>query len=383
MAEIQLIKLSKAFESSGGYSLLEKLVIGFVPDRLARDQRADMAGTAKGSGFRLKDLYLTLPDSMTTALVGPNGCGKTTILKLIAGLIKPDSGEIRFDGHNVNDVPAGERDIGMVFQDFALYPHYTSRENILSYFLFRPKTPEMDGEARQKLERTGELLGVEMEKLFDRYPGQLSAGEKQRVAIGRAITREADVLLLDEPFAHLDAPIRDRYRGNLDLLLSEFGVTAAYVTHDQQEARMIADRLAVMNIGTIEQVGRYEEIYQRPSNLFVAEFLNVDPDTPALNRLEGHHISTEFGGRQVGVRPEDLRIVEQEGALTLEVRLQRVRPLPVTNEILLVGETGPSRLTWKEPSGRDLRPGDLVTVQVGRCHIFRGDTGRLERQVEF
>ncbi len=360
-----------------GFSVLEQLFV-----KLGLGHQGG-EGEPKKAGFRLENLYLTFPDGMLTALVGPNGCGKTTILKLIAGLIRPDEGEIRFDGRNMNDRPAQERNVGMVFQNFALYPHYTSRQNILSYFLFRPKTPELNQQARKKFERTSELLGVELEQLLDRYPGGLSAGEKQRVAIGRAITRDPAAILLDEPFVHLDAKVRDRYRANLRILLRDFGVTSVHVTHDQHEARLMADRLVLMDIGTIEQVGSYQDLYRRPKNLFVAEFLNLDQDTPALNRVDGHLLSSELAGKLIGVRPEDLQVVEQGAPSAMGVTIRRVIPLPVTSEALLVGESESGQLMWKASIHEDHRPGDRVTVGVRQCHVFDPAAGNREQTIRF
>ena len=194
-------------------------------------------------------------------VLGPSGCGKTTLLKIIAGLLQPDSGEVRYDGVDVEDVPPGARRIGMVFQNYALYPHFTSRTNVLSYFLFRKKTPELDALARAKYQRTSELMGVELAYLLDRKPTTLSGGEKQRVALGRCITRDAALFLVDEPFANLDQALREKYRVNLKILLRQFNITTVYVTHDHHEALILADLLAVMDRGRIEQVGTPQEIY--------------------------------------------------------------------------------------------------------------------------
>ena len=193
--------------------------------------RVRVAAAARPS-FRIDDLSLSIFDGETLVILGPSGCGKTTLLKIIAGLIPPDSGEVRYDGVDVDDVPPGDRRIGMVFQNYALYPHMTSRTNVLSYFLFRKKTPEMDAMAREKYRRTSELMGVELEYLLDRRPTTLSGGEKQRVALGRCITRDPGVFLLDEPFSNLDQALREKYRVNLKTLLRQFNISTVYVTHD-------------------------------------------------------------------------------------------------------------------------------------------------------
>lgn len=241
--------------------------------------------------FSVQNLNLFVPDGKTMVLLGPSWCGKTTLLRLIAGLIKPDSGEIKFDGGDMESIPPGERGIGMVFQNYALYPHFTSKGNILSYFLFRRKTPELNGLAKERFRRTSELMGVDIAYLLNKKPTHLSAGEKQTVALGRCITRDPTVFLLDEPFSNLDQQLKEKYRVNLKSLLSHFGITTIYVTHDQQEAFILADLIAIMDVGTVEQVGTYEEIYTSPKTIFVAGFLNLDTDTPAINLIDGRYIS--------------------------------------------------------------------------------------------
>src|SRR5213592_815367 len=199
----------------------------------------------RGSTFSIQNLSLRVPDGETMVILGPSGCGKTTLLKIIAGLIPPDSGEVRYADVDVRDVPPGDRRIGMVFQNYALYPHLSSRTNILSYFLFRKKTPELDAMARAKYQRTSELMGVDLASLLDRRPPTLSGGERQRVALGRCITRDPALFLLDEPFSSLDQALREKYRVNLKILLRQFNITTVYVTHDHYEALILADRLAI------------------------------------------------------------------------------------------------------------------------------------------
>ena len=236
-------------------------------------------------------------------VLGPSGCGKTTLLKIIAGLIPPDSGEVRYDDVDVSDVSPGDRRIGMVFQSYALYPHFTSRTNVLSYFLFRKKTPELDALARAKYQRTSELMGVELAYLLDRKPTTLSGGEKQRVALGRCITRDAALFLVDEPFANLDQALREKYRVNLKILLRQFNITTVYVTHDHHEALILAHQLAVMDRGRIEQVGTPEEIYETPKNVFVAGFLNLHTGTPPISLIDARAMpgGDQFGDAWVGV----------------------------------------------------------------------------------
>ena len=245
MARIDLIRLSATLRNR------EPTGLGLVPS------------LRSGPGFEIRDLNLTVFDGETLVVLGPSGCGKTTLLRLIAGLIQPESGAVHYDGVDMAQVPPGGRRIGMVFQSYALYPHMTSRTNVLSYFLFRKKTPEMNELAREKYRRTSELMGVELSALLDRRPGTLSGGEKQRVALGRCITRDPAVFLLDEPFSSLDQALRERYRVNLKVLLRQFGITTVYVTHDHVEALILADRLAIMGRGRIEQIGAWRSTTSR------------------------------------------------------------------------------------------------------------------------
>ncbi len=206
------------------------------------------------------------------ALVGPSGCGKTTTLRLIAGLEEPDAGTVAINGQVVNQVPARERDIAMVFQNLALYPHMTAREN-LAFGLKLRKLPA--AEIEQRVCATAELLGIT--DCLARRPAELSGGQRQRVALGRALVRRPPLLLLDEPFANLDAPLRRELRRELLRLHRELGLTTLLVTHDQAEALALGQRVAVMNAGTIEQVGTPTEIRAKPATPFVAAFLDPSP----------------------------------------------------------------------------------------------------------
>src|SRR5262247_4531358 len=280
MARIELINVCKTLGDRGGAPGYEVMLDAAHPGPRSAPARG------RDTAFSIQDLSLTVPDGKTMVVLGPSGCGKTTLLKLIAGLITPDAGRVRYDGVDVSDVAPGARRIGMVFQNYALYPHFTSRTNVLSYFLFRKKTPDLDALARAKYQRTSELMGVELEYLLDRKPPTLSGGEKQRVALGRCITRDATLFLVDEPFANLDQALREKYRVNLKMLLREFRITTVYVTHDHHEALILADLLAIMDRGRIVQIGAYADIYENPRNLFVAGFLNRHVGTPPISLIE-------------------------------------------------------------------------------------------------
>jgi ABC-type sugar transport system ATPase subunit len=303
-------------------------------------------------------------------VLGPSGCGKSTLLRIIAGLIQPDSGEVRYNGVNMNDIPPGERRIGMLFQSYALYPHMTSKTNILSYFLFRRKTPELDAEAKAKYKRTSELLGVEIEYLQDRMPTTLSGGEKQRVALGRCITRDPALFLLDEPFSNLDPKLREKYRVNLKVLLNQFNITTVYVTHDQQEAFILADLIAIMDDGKIEQVGTYEDIYNRPKNIFIAEFLNLDVETPPINLIDGERVSPRFGGTKVGVRPEDILVLAEQKEDYIRGTLSHRINLPLKSLAILTLHVGENEVVAPVPIAECFKITDEVWLGFKKYHVF-------------
>jgi iron(III) transport system ATP-binding protein len=223
-------------------------------------------------------------------LLGPSGCGKTTLLRLIAGFYSPDQGEIRFDGRVVNDLPPHERGIGMVFQNYALWPHMTVYENA-AYGLKLRKVPP--AEIAQRIRAV--LEKVKLGGLEDRYPGQLSGGQQQRVALARALVLNPKILLLDEPLSNLDAKIRIQVRAEIRKLQKEIGITTVYVTHDQEEALTLSDRIAVFNKGQMLQIGPPKELYERPANRFVADFIGIN------NMIDGTVSAIEAGANRIRV----------------------------------------------------------------------------------
>jgi len=310
-------------------------------------------------------------------VLGPSGCGKTTLLKLIAGLLLPDSGEVLYDDVDVQDLAPGERRIGMVFQNYALYPHFASRTNVLSYFLFRKKTPVLDELARAKFERTSELMGVELAYLLERKPTTLSGGEKQRVAPGRCITRDASVFLVDEPFANLDQALREKYRVNLKRLLKQFNITTVYVTHDHHEALLLADVLAIMDRGRIEQVGTAQEIYDAPKNTFVAGFLNISTGAPPINLIDGRWMPPGEVAAQmwIGVRPEDVELSGDALADGLPGSVTESMSVPPRNATLITISVG-EHAVYAQTTGDDgYRPGDAVWLTFRRYHEFDKNSG--------
>jgi ABC-type sugar transport system ATPase subunit len=339
--------------------------------------RAAPGGAGRGATFSIEHLTLRIHDGQTMVVLGPSGCGKTTLLKIIAGLIPPDSGDVRYDDVDVKDVPPGDRRIGMVFQNYALYPHFSSRTNVLSYFLFRKKTPELDALARAKYERTSALMGVELAHLLDRKPPTLSGGEKQRVALGRCITRDASLFLVDEPFANLDQALREKYRVNLKILLRQFDITTVYVTHDHHEALILAHQLAVMDRGRIEQVGTPEEIYETPKNVFVAGFLNLHTGTPPISLVDARVMphGDELGAAWVGVRPEDVELAGEERADRLRGIVSDRLSLPLGNTTLYTVRVGEHEVHAQIPSAETHAVGDHVWLTFKRYHVFEKASG--------
>ena len=272
--------------------------------------------------FALRVERLKARNGEFLTLLGPSGCGKTTTLRIIAGLEKPDSGEVLFDGKAVNDLPPYERNIGIVFQDYALFPHMTVFKNV-AFGLEMRRVPR--GEIERRVKRALEL--VNLEGLENRYPEQLSGGQQQRVALARALVVEPEVLLLDEPLSNLDAKIRERLRSEIKRIQRELGITAIYVTHDQEEAMAISDRIAVMNFGRVEQVGKPLELYYRPKTEFVARFLG----TSNILELEAENGVARLGSIQfrVGIegkvriffRPESVKIREGSDAEVLDYEI--------------------------------------------------------------
>jgi len=288
-----------------------------------------------------EDINLFVEDGEFVILVGPSGCGKTTTLQTIAGLQRPTEGTVRIGDTVVNDVKPQNRDIAMVFQDYALYPHKTVEENMM--FGLKYTTDMSTSEMKERVEEYAEMLSIE--QLLDQKPGQLSGGQQQRVALGRAMVRDPDVFLLDEPLSNLDAKLRTEMRAELQRLQNDLDVTAIYVTHDQTEAMTMADRIVVMDKGYIQQVGTPIEVYNKPANAFVAQFIG----SPSMNMIDARFAdgavdtdyfryelaSTEVDPSvergQFGIRPEDIRVVEDASSSSVQARVDVVEELGSEN----------------------------------------------------
>lgn len=269
-----------------------------------------------GNFSALNDVSLDIPSGELVALLGPSGCGKTTLLRIIAGLETPDSGSIHFHGKDTTHEDVRERQVGFVFQHYALFRHMTVFENVAFGLRVRPKqTRPSDAEIRSRVQELLQL--VQLDWLADRYPPQLSGGQRQRIALARALAVEPRVLLLDEPFGALDAKVRKELRRWLRRLHDELHVTSVFVTHDQEEALEVADRIVVMNKGNIEQIGTPEDVYQHPANAFVYQFLgNVNHYQVQVSQGKaqiGHQLFSAEKGAQDGlatafIRPHDIEI---------------------------------------------------------------------------
>jgi multiple sugar transport system ATP-binding protein len=333
----------------------------------------------------IRGVNFDIADGEFTVLVGPSGCGKTTLLRMIAGLEDITSGEILIGGRIVNDVLPKDRDIAMVFQNYALYPHMKVRDNMA----FSLKLAKVNrAEIQQRVRQAAEIL--HLEELLDRFPRQLSGGQRQRVAMGRSIVRKPQVFLFDEPLSNLDAMLRVSMRAEIRELHQRLNTTAVYVTHDQVEAMTMADKIVVMRDGVIEQIGPPLDLYDRPANVFVAGFIG----SPAMNFLAGSaqvqsaamQIDLAGGGSfrlplagetqqgqgvLLGVRPEHLHLGDQG--------------LPA--EVVVVESTGLHSLLRCRTAGGDLnvllqerttaKPGDTVLVHpaLERCHLFDAAKG--------
>jgi len=332
----------------------------------------------------IENLSVDIADGEFVVLVGPSGCGKSTLLRMVAGLEEVSGGEILIGAREVSNLPARDRDIAMVFQNYALYPHMTVEDN-MGFALKLKKADPAD--TAERVKKAAAILGLE--NLLDRYPRQLSGGQRQRVAMGRAIVRNPQVFLFDEPLSNLDAKLRVVMRSEIKAMHQRIGTTTIYVTHDQIEAMTMADKIVVLHDGNIEQVGAPLELYDRPANLFVAGFIG----SPAMNFLEGRIEEGVFrtdkglilplpadlspasaGGRPLvyGIRPEHIRASDQgiQGRATIVEG--------TGSEIFAKLDCGGEQLSCLFRERIDIRFGDTVGVSIDekRVHLFDKATGQ-------
>jgi multiple sugar transport system ATP-binding protein len=339
-----------------------------------------------GSTHVIRGVDVEIADGEFCVLVGPSGCGKSTLLRMIAGLEEISAGEIAIGGKIVNRVPPKERDIAMVFQNYALYPHMTVRDN-MSFALMLARQPKKEIDARVK--KAADILGLSA--LLARYPRQLSGGQRQRVAMGRAIVRDPQVFLFDEPLSNLDAKLRVQMRTEIKELHQRLKTTSIYVTHDQIEAMTMADKIVVMRDGVVEQTGDPLSLYDRPNNTFVAGFIG----SPAMNMVPGtarmsNGLSrVEFGGGVTLPLPQGARAVDGQSVLygirPEHCLLARGEGLPA--EVIVVEPTGADTQLYCRFNGQELaslirervdcRAGDRVGLKpdLVRAHLFDAASG--------
>jgi ABC-type sugar transport system ATPase subunit len=334
----------------------------------------DNLGKQFGSVRAVDRVNLAIADGEFVALLGPSGCGKTTTLLMLAGIYKPTRGEIRFDGVAVNDLPPQDRNIGMVFQSYALYPHMTVFENISFPLRLQGRAPD---EIRRRVQEAAAL--VQIEGLLDRKPAQISGGQQQRVALARALVKQPALLLLDEPLSNLDAKLRVLMRAEIKRLQRTLGITAILVTHDQVEAMTMADRIAVLKDGALEQVGTPDDLYYRPATVFVAGFIGTPPMSFLNVTVELSDGRLVFAGealRLVAAESAATRIGTRRGALVLGIRPEDIQLSLVPLEGGIEGH-----ILDVEPMGREF----VVAVTVGREVVValagHGFSGRHDQPV--
>ena len=338
-----------------------------------------------GSVHVIHGIDIDIKDGEFVALVGPSGCGKSTLLRMIAGLEELSDGEIHIGTREVSNLPARDRDIAMVFQNYALYPHMTVKDNMGFALKLKKVSAE---ETRAKVDRAASILGLE--SLMDRYPRQLSGGQRQRVAMGRALVRDPQVFLFDEPLSNLDAKLRVQMRGEIKALHQRIGTTTIYVTHDQVEAMTMADKIVVLHDGVIEQIGAPLELYDHPANLFVAGFIG----SPAMNFVSGHVEEGVFrtekglslplpqsadparlGGRHLiyGIRPEHIKAAASGG---IEGRVELVEGTGSEIYARLTCSGDDIACLFRERL--DVRFGDTMRIAIdpSSVHLFDKETGK-------
>ena len=348
---------------------------------LGISEEGDGPKVVDGRVLALDEVSLSVEDGETVAVVGPSGCGKTSLLRALGGLVPVSSGSMYFDDEDVTELPPRERLIGIVFQNYALYPHMESKRNLGFFFKMHKRDPEVP----ERVEATCKIMGEGFEELLDRKPKTLSGGQKQRVAIARCIIRNPRVFLFDEPLSNLDAKLRSQTRVQIKRLLRRFGITAVYVTHDQTEAIALGDRIAVMQAGKIVQIGTYHQIYERPISKFVAGFFGSPPMNllPASVR-EGRLIcgGSEFevdgdslrglNGEWVtlGIRPEHLELgTGGAGANSLALKVDIVQRLLSDRNQLVTFRMGEQDIIGKFDIGEDIDRGAVVRVKFRRDMI--------------
>lgn len=318
-----------------------------------------------GGSRAVGDVNLDIADGEFIVLVGPSGCGKSTLLRMVAGLEEISEGEVRIGDRVVNKLEPAERDIAMVFQNYALYPHMSVRQN-LAYGLKNRGTPR--AEIERRVNEAAEILQIG--PFLDRKPRALSGGQRQRVAMGRAIVREPAAFLFDEPLSNLDAKLRVAMRLEIKQLQKRLATTSIYVTHDQLEAMTLADRLVVLNGGKVEQIGTPLEVYRRPASAFVAGFIG----SPAMNLIDSRavpHLPGTAHAGMVGIRPEDLTLAPDG---PIEMQVLAIEELGAQR--LVHGTTGGEKLTIALPPEGSIPDSLRLSYRPDALHLFDRKTGK-------
>ncbi|MCI5888137.1 MAG: sn-glycerol-3-phosphate ABC transporter ATP-binding protein UgpC [Brachyspira sp.] len=319
----------------------------------------------------IDNIDLEIKDKEFIVLVGASGCGKSTILRMIAGLEEISGGEILIGDKKVNNIPPKDRDIAFVFQSYALYPHMTVRENIA----FGLKMRKVDkATIEKKVQEAAEIL--DLTPYLDRKPKQLSGGQRQRVALGRAIVRNPKVFLMDEPLSNLDAKLRVQMRAEIKKLHEKLQTTFIYVTHDQTEALTMGDRIVVLDKGVIQQVASPDEIYNNPQNTFVAGFVG----SPQMNFIDGENLSVDYAGKIVGVRPEKMTSYLYEGANNDEDLIKLTVNIDMTellgSEKIAYFNIGQNKCSAKLPADFNFDKTLNVSIRKSDIYFFDQETGK-------
>jgi ABC-type sugar transport system ATPase subunit len=388
MAKIQLLDVSLDYSTSAREPVSRIF-------QIRRERNMEDLPVQSGNYINALDhVNLTIPDGQTFTVVGPSGCGKSTLLRVVAGITNNYSGQVLYDGEDVRNLPTKDRYIGMVFQNYALYPNFDSEGNLSFFFRMHRISDE---KIRERIQYTSKLMGIGFEELLPRNPGTLSGGEKQRVAIARAIVRAPKLFLLDEPLSSLDAKLRLKTRSEIKRLLHQFGITSLYVTHDQTEAIALGDQIVVMHLGKVEQVGTFQDLMENPVSEFVAGFLGLPP----MNLLPSGSISGSKlvldtyliplssrvyplveNGQSVtlGFRREAVKIsVEQSSGNGIQLRgaIEALEPDYTQRHQVVHIRDGLWSYSGLCPLDMNLRVGQIVHVELDpeRLYFFDGKSG--------
>jgi ABC-type sugar transport system ATPase subunit len=401
LANINLEHITKTYQAiqplrlwPGGAAAIMRPIAENIVRRMtapARMVEEDSNAAVIGRPVReriLDDVSLDIKHGEAISVIGPSGCGKTTMLRVIAGLLAPDQGRVLYDGADMATIPPKDRRIGMVFQNYALYPHMKGKGNLAFFFRMHHREREID----ERVQITARLMGLGFDDLLDRHPRSLSGGQKQRVAIARCIVRDPELFLFDEPLSSLDAKLRAQTRVDIKRLLTRFHITSVYVTHDQVEAIALADRIAVMREGRIEQVGTYREVYDNPVNIFVAGFVGSPPINLLATYVDGNRLALYDGQRfplparleaaasratslTAGIRAEHVRVHDLSDTDNLLAQTEVVERLPSEPNQTVHCRTRNWRCVASIPQSQTIQPDQWVRLSFDSDRLLLFDSG--------